>query len=78
MTSAKTKILSLTLALLLLSGPSFAEGYMGVRMGARVQFIYVQIVRIFDGHFLVPTDVTKRVNYELKDIGNNEKILIID
>jgi hypothetical protein len=71
------KILFLTmLALLLTGGRSYAQGYMSVKLGASAQFVYVQVVNVLDGHFLVHTDVTGKVPHALQEIDGQKSLII--
>jgi hypothetical protein len=71
------KILSMVLALLLLSSPGFAQDYMSAKIGATAQLIYVQTVNAVTENILVRIDVTRRVPYEVQKVSN-EKVLVID
>lgn len=75
MTSAKVTFLAL--AFILISSPSFAQGYMSIKFGTEAQLVYVQKVNAIVQDLTVRIDVTSRVPHEIQMVSN-ERILVIE
>jgi hypothetical protein len=70
------KITLLALAFLLFATPTFAQGYMSVKLGATAQFVYVQVINNLAGFLTIHTDVTSKVPYEVETISDTQVIVI--